>query len=127
MSVTSGETKNGAVWTFDRDSLTLSVKKALSKGNYECITNWNEEDFSEELLQKAIEGSLDLMDRSNDHMVPGQQDRFYRRGNWILSISTGPPTWWFPRILFRNKPDECYFVLGWLRLGFQAGKMRKPS
>jgi hypothetical protein len=104
----------GVQWYMSDDKRSLTVKKDTDYGIKEFTTSW-ECDPTDDLIAKALKGMLEMMDKNKeDDMIPGQKNKFRKKGNWIFEIATGPPIWWYPHIELKFKKNFL-FRIGWIK------------
>ena len=106
----------GIKWCMSTDGRTLTVKRQAPPGVIETNVSWTF-DPTQDLIDKALKGMLEMSEDKD--MLIGQKNQYKKKGKWVFEISTGPPTWWIPRIKLRFK-KHFLFRVGWLRLGLGA-------
>jgi hypothetical protein len=109
----------GIKWCMSADGRTLTVKRQTAEGIIETNVSWTF-DPTQDLIDKGLKSILEMSEDREDMLV-GQKNKYIKKGKWVLEISTGPPTWWLPRIELKFK-EHFLFRLGWLRLGLGLWK-----
>ncbi len=102
------------------DGRTLEVKRKMKNGVLATTTHW---DFvpTPELIYKAIHGTTKLRD-----MEPGEKTRARKLGHLIVTINTGPPTWWLPRLQIGFGSDR-FIRGGWFNVAVSVSGSRHSS
>lgn len=102
----------GIKWYMSDDNRSLIVKKEDVRGTKEFTTSWTFNP-SDDLVNFALDKMLAMMDDKGE-MIQGQKNIYIKKGNWIFEIATGPPTWWLPKIQFKDQ-NQFLFRIGWLK------------
>lgn len=104
-------------WThhMSEDGCTLVIEEVRPEGVYKTTTEWSTAGEAEANVERALKMYAENEIGTQLNM-PGQKQTAHRIGPLIVSILSGPPTWWSPR--FKIKREYQQIMVGWLRRGY---------
>ena len=125
-------------WTLERarprfawndDKTTLTMKADTPEGTLTTTLAWDTPELAEQNFEAAFDGFIDrflekALAGAGEPWVQGQSNvvkrLVTRLGTFYFHVSTGPPTWWLPKV----RVKRWTLHVGWLRLAVGASWSR---
>lgn len=111
--------------TISADGLTLVSTGELPEGTFTATLTWPDVDTAKANFWAGVGENEALARLGGMRVGQGRRARFHETpvGQVRTFLSTGPPTWWKPRLRLRRRPakHEIEFMVGWLRRAYIVG------
>lgn len=116
-------------WVDDRH---LRAECDLAEGTLVMTTGFPEPVLLDERAEKEARVTSYILTADRDAMKVGQSNRYRRLGNTLVSLITGPPVWWLPRVIVQRSSDDHAhpsrtLIVGWLRAGIAFSRFSREA